>query len=366
MSPAGIRRSTVDCSVLIPVLDEERYIEQTLAAVRAQRFEGRLEFIFADGGSADRTTEILRRHARDDTRIRIYENPRRTVSSGLNVALSHAQGRWVARMDAHTEYRDDYLTLGVERLNAGGTRWVSGPPLPIGHKPVSRAVSLALGTSLGQGGSRKWTQEGAGDTAEFELDSGVFGGVWERRTLLEFGGWDEGWTCNEDAEMAGRFLRRGERLICLPAMAARYMPRDSLRGLWRQYRAYGEFRVKTARRHPDTMRRVQLVAPALVLDALIAVIGPGVTRPIARTGVGAYAALILAEGFRARRRATSSLDTALVPAALATMHFAWGTGSLLGALRFGPPLAGITHALGLAASPHPMPDLVYAPSLTLT
>ena len=49
---------------------------------------------------------------------------------------------------------------------------------------------------------------------------GVFAGVWERETLLEYGGWDEGWARNQDSEMAGRFLARGERLICLPQMAA--------------------------------------------------------------------------------------------------------------------------------------------------
>jgi succinoglycan biosynthesis protein ExoA len=357
------RPSTVDCSVLIPVLNEERHIEQTLAAIRAQRFQGQLEFIFADGGSSDRTKEILRGHARVDPRIQIYENPRRTVPSGLNVALSHARGHWVARMDAHTEYRDDYLALGVERLKAGGTRWVSGPPLPVGQKPLSRAVSLALSTGAGQGGSRKWTRGGIGSATEFELDSGVFGGVWELCTLLEFGGWDESWTCNEDAEMAGRFLSRGEHLICLPAMSARYMPRDSLRGLWRQYRGYGEFRVKTARRHPHTMRRVQLIAPALVMDAIAAAFGPGITRPIARAGLGAYAALLIAESVRARRRSTSCLDTALVPAAIATMHFAWGAGSLVGTLRFGPPWAGIGRAVGLKTGPPSAPDLVYAPSL---
>ena len=158
-----------DCSVLVPVLNEERYIEQTLQTMRAQRFPGRLEFIFADGGSSDRTVQILRDHAERDPRIRVYANPRRAVASGLNVALSHSSGRWIARMDAHTEYRDDYLAVGVERLQQGGTSWVSGPPIPVGHGPVSRAVALALASAVGQGGSRKWRR--AGDDAPHEFGS---------------------------------------------------------------------------------------------------------------------------------------------------------------------------------------------------
>ena len=44
----------------------------------------------------------------------------------------------------------------------------------------------------------------------------MFGGVWRRQTLLDYGGWDERWDKNEDSELASRFLRRGERLD-LPA-----------------------------------------------------------------------------------------------------------------------------------------------------
>src|SRR6202035_56628 len=141
--------------------------------------DGLVEFVFADGGSSDRTRELLAEFARDDPRIRVFDNPNRSVSSGLNVALRHARGRWIARMDAHTEYPEDYLALGVQRLQRGGTHWVSGPQIPRGHGAVSRAVALALSTPLGRGGSRKWgTDGGAGD--EYELDAGVVARVWAR------------------------------------------------------------------------------------------------------------------------------------------------------------------------------------------
>src|SRR5207302_9125270 len=117
---------------------------------------------------------------------------------------------------------------------------------------------LALESPLGRGGSRKWglppTGE-AGPPGDFELDTGVFGGVWRRETLLAYGGWDERWDKNEDSELAARFLRRGERLICPPGMTPDYVPRDTLGGLWRQYEHYGRFRARTARRHPRSMRR---------------------------------------------------------------------------------------------------------------
>ena len=233
----------------MPVLNEEGHIRDSVAAMRGQHFAGTLEFLVVDGGSSDRTREILLELAASDPRIRVLDNPRRITSSGLNVALGHARGRYVARMDAHTEYQANYVALGIRRLREGDTAWVSGPPVPVGRGPVSRAVALALRSPLGRGGSRKWAAEAGEPAREYALDSGVFAGVWERETLLACGGWDEDWMVNQDSEMAGRFLAAGEPLICLTGMAAFYTPRDSLRGLWRQYLRYGEFREKTAVRH---------------------------------------------------------------------------------------------------------------------
>jgi hypothetical protein len=363
-STPELRPDEIACSVLMPVLNEERHIEASLDAMQAQEFDGVLEFLVIDGGSTDATVAIVAERALEDPRIRLLENPRRTTPSGLNVGLGHARGRWVARMDAHAEYPSDYLKLGVERLRKGGTGWVSGLALAKGRGPVSRAVAVALRGTLGRGGSRKWVAH-RGDE-EYELDSGVFAGVWERETLLETRGWDEAWVRNQDAEMAGRFLGRGEKLILLPAMGAGYAPRDTLFGLARQYYGYGYYRVMTARRHPHTMRRSQLLSPAVVTTLAMTVAAPRRLRRLARVGIAVYGATLTAAGVQARREAEHPADAALVPAVLAAMHLGYGFGALRQAAQGGPPwaaLAGALGATGLAERLAPPPEPVFAPSL---
>ena len=356
----------VACSVLVPVLNEARYISQAVDAMRRQHFDGDLEFIFADGGSVDQTREILERLAVEDPRIRVFDNPSRSVSSGLNVCLRHARGRWALRMDAHTIYPDDYAARGVARLAEGGTRWVSGPQVPVGHGPVSRAVALALGGSLGRGASRKWGAQDEHDRGEFELDTGVFAGVWERATLMEYGGWDERWPRNSDSEMAARFLANGEHLVCLPAMGGRYTPRDSLRSLWRQYVDYGEFRARTSRRHPRSMRSSHLLAPAILLTGMAAIAAPRPLRRWAQFGELLYVVSLTVAGVRARATSESGSDAALVPAVLLLMHYGHGLGQLKGWMQYGAPYAAVAHLAGLkglGADPSSVDDPVYAPSL---
>jgi succinoglycan biosynthesis protein ExoA len=365
----------IDCSVLVPVLNEERHIRASVSAMLDQSFRGRLEVLLMDGGSTDGTRTILEDLARRDPRVRLLENPSGRTPSGLNIGLRHARGRWVARMDAHTAYPRDYLALGIERLERGGTRWVSGPQVPVGGGRVARAVALALRTPLGRGGSKKWgaptpatvsrSLDGGGGQ-EYELDSGVFAGVWARETLLEYGGWDEDWARNQDAEMAGRFLGRGERLVCLPKMGAEYTPRDSLRSLWRQYGGYGEYRVKTALRHPHTMRRSHLLPPSLVLVAGVALAAPTPLRRGARAALTAYVVTLAGAGAQAAADAERRSDAILVPVVLATMHLGNGVGVIRGVLRSGPPLAAIATALGAvrAAAKLSRPaEPVSAPSL---
>ncbi len=334
MNDRADQNGRVDVSVLTPVLNEEAHIRETVADMRTQDFDGAVEFLFMDGRSEDATRAILDELAGEDPRIRVIDNPGRGIPQGLNVGLRHARGEYVARMDAHTHYPPRYLARGVERLQAGDVAWVAGAPIPAGAGKWSRRVSIALRSPLGVGGSRKWATEG-----ETELDTGVFGGVWRRTTLEGLEGWDEGWAVNEDSELAARYCSNGGRIVGLPELAARYIPRDSIRGLARQYARYGFYRAKTARRHPGSMRRSLWLPPALVVTAAVAVAGPRPVRDLARAGIAVYVAALAAGSARAPDAGPA--DRGALPLVFATMHASWGAGFLAGAARFGPPLGAV-------------------------
>jgi succinoglycan biosynthesis protein ExoA len=355
----------VEISVLVPVLNEASSIRTTVAAMRAQRFAGAIEFLFADGGSSDDTVALLEGLAAQDPRVRVLRNPARGTASGLNVCLREARGTYVARMDAHTYYPDDYLALGAERLRRAddGVAWVAGPQDPRGRGWVSRAVVASLRTPLGRGASRKWGGD-AGD--EYDLDTGVFCGVWRRADVLAHGGWDEGFPRNQDSELAARFLRAGQRIVCVPAMAAGYLPRDTLRGLWRQYLDYGAYRARTAGRHPTSLRRSALLPPVVVADLAATIAAPWrPMRTLARAGAALYGGALGLGALQAGRDEGPARGVGVV-VVLATMHLAHGVGFYRGARRWGVPWRALALAAGLPARPAergPYAGPVDAPSL---
>jgi succinoglycan biosynthesis protein ExoA len=341
--------SAPEVSVIVAVRNEEEFIRETVSAIRAQDFAGELEFLFVDGRSEDGTRPVLEELARSDPRIRILDNPERQLAAALNIGLHNARGEFIVQMDAHTYYPPNYVADGVERLKRGDVDWVTGPPIPHGVGLWSRRVALALDSWLGTGGSNKWasrleTTGTASSNGEIELDTSVFAGIWKRSRLEGLGGWDEGWPVNHDSELAARMLESGGRIVCLPALGARYVPRNSLKGLALQYGRYGFYRAKTSRRHPRSLRRSHLLAPAVVVTTAAAVIAPQPVRRVARAGLAAYGLAVLSASAQVAPRGSAG-DAVGVPLVFATMHLAWGVGFLVGCVRNGPPLEALSRAV---------------------
>jgi succinoglycan biosynthesis protein ExoA len=340
----GASEDGIDVSVLVAVRNEGRFIEDTAASMLAQEFDGSLEFLFVDEQSEDETRRVLVELANEDPRIRLFENPKHGVRSGLNVGLSYARGQFVVQMEGHTYYPPGYIAGAVERLRRGGVDYVTGFQVPLGVDPWSRRIALALNSWLGTGGSRKWSaEESIGsdgkEVPETELDTGVFCGAWRRSTLAAYGGWDEDWVVNGDSELAARILEGGGKIVSLPELSARYVPRSSLGALARQYWGYGHYRAKTAGRHAGSMRRSHLLPPGLALALPAAVLAPRPVRALARRGLASYLALtVLTAG---RSGAERLADAAALPLVFATMHLSWGFGFLAGCVRFGPPLRAL-------------------------
>lgn len=337
------RTGDVDVSVLIPVLNEEQHLEDVCAAMLEQQFDGQIEFIFIDGASEDRSREILVELAAKDRRIVVLDNPKRRTPFALNIGLRSARGTYIARMDAHTEYPKNYLASGVERLLQGDIINVGGPQIATGHDVWSSRVARVLSTRLGVGGS----QFRKPLTDEVEVDT-VFAGMWRRDTLAAVSGWNEEWVIDQDFELATRLRKQNGRIVCIPAMAAKYFPRNSLRTLARQYWRYGYYRVKTSRSHPESMRRSHLLPPGLAVAAVASVAAPQGVKTLARKGMvawlGAIALTTLRLLFRKRGRAAGDSavkESVAIPAIFGTLHLSYGAGFIAACLREGLPIAAI-------------------------
>lgn len=95
----GKAASMKKISVIIPVYNAERYIEQCLWSVTGQTY-GSLEIIAVDDGSADDSAAVCGRLAETDGRIRVLRQKNSGVSAARNLGLNAATGEYVFFLDS--------------------------------------------------------------------------------------------------------------------------------------------------------------------------------------------------------------------------------------------------------------------------
>lgn len=98
----------IDISVIIPVYNAEKYLEECLRSVLF-RSDANLEVICVDDGSTDRSPEILRKLAEKDQRIRILTTGNQGAGAARNAGLREARGEYLSFLDADDFFEMDML-----------------------------------------------------------------------------------------------------------------------------------------------------------------------------------------------------------------------------------------------------------------
>ena len=91
-------------SVIVPVYNVEKYLECCLDSIVGQTYQN-LEIILVNDGSTDRSGEICRQYAQNDSRIRLFTQVNQGQSVARNAGLDNMGGEYVVFVDS-----DDYIS----------------------------------------------------------------------------------------------------------------------------------------------------------------------------------------------------------------------------------------------------------------
>ncbi|NMF64651.1 glycosyltransferase family 2 protein [Brasilonema octagenarum] len=100
-------------SVIIPVYKVEKYVAATIQSVLEQTYTN-FELLIIDDGSPDKSIEIFQQFT--DNRIKIIRQENRGVAAARNVGIRHAQGEYLAFLDADDLWVPEKLEKHVEHL----------------------------------------------------------------------------------------------------------------------------------------------------------------------------------------------------------------------------------------------------------
>ena len=102
-----------EISIIIPVYNSEKYLEECLQSVLAQTF-GDFEIICVNDGSHDRSLEILKQYRNKDSRIIVIDQPNQGVSAARNVGLKIAEGKYVGFVDGDDTIEDVFFEKFID------------------------------------------------------------------------------------------------------------------------------------------------------------------------------------------------------------------------------------------------------------
>ncbi|MEQ1783117.1 MAG: glycosyltransferase, partial [Hyphomonadaceae bacterium] len=141
-------------TVVIPALNEAEHIEACIRSLMTgdARLQA-IEMVVADGGSRDRTRDIVLGLCGAFPNLRLIDNPKRLQSAAVNLAAREAgAGRSIlVRCDAHAIYPENYVMRVADSLVRHGVASLVVPMDAVGTSCFQRANAWIVDTPLGSG-----------------------------------------------------------------------------------------------------------------------------------------------------------------------------------------------------------------------
>lgn len=201
----------VTVSVVVPTYNCGDTIERAIDSALGQTLDD-LEVLVVDDGSADETGSIVRSY--DDDRVQLYvHEENRGGSAARNTGIEHADGEFVAFLDADDEWAPSKLERQVACLRERSDEWVAAY---CGYEAVPEGLWMRLRFGVGRlfGSSVEQSEGGEALIDDVLLGEFALGGsstLIARTEVVEaIDGFDESFPRHQDWEFLIRLLERGK------------------------------------------------------------------------------------------------------------------------------------------------------------
>jgi glycosyltransferase involved in cell wall biosynthesis len=320
-------------SVIIPCRNEEKYIRTCLDSIINNSFpKDQLEVFVIDGMSSDNTLAILNEYKKKYEFIFLLENKYKTVPYALNIGIKKSTGKYLIRLDVHSEYPENYfseLVAWSEKLNADnlGTLIITEVK---NKNEKSNAIKKVLSAKLGVGNSyfRIGTKEIR------EVDTVPFG-CFKRDIFDKVGLFDHRLARNQDIELNKRIKRNKGKIYLLSSLASTYYARESLWAIAKNNFATGYWNVLTIyiTKQLNSLSLRHFVPLIFILSLVLptlAMIWAPIVGYISLTCLLVYSFTMIIQSFKLMDKTTT---IGYIFLSFLTLHFSYGFGSLLGLFR---------------------------------
>ena len=312
-------------SIICPIYNEERFIETCIQSVLNQDLPaGSWELLLVDGGSTDRTRQLMQPYVEQYANIHLLDNPHRTAPYAMNIGIREAKGEYICRMDAHSSFPANYVSTLMRYLNelpnAANVGAVCST-IPANNSTIAKAISIACQHPFGVGNSAFRTTT---INKPIQTDTVPFG-FWRKSLFDTVGYFNEMLTRNQDDEFNARIIQQGGKVYLVPELSVTYYARDTIDKTAQMFYQYGLFKplVNKQLKRPATIRQF---VPLAFLVGLIVGFPLAFLHPVM---LYVYCAYVMSYVLSLTGIAIYYRNMYL-PVVFATIHFSYGWGYITG------------------------------------
>lgn len=320
----------VIATIIVPIYNEENYIIEFLNSLEEQDYAKNLMEIFLiDGQSSDRTVDFIQQFIhQSNLNIKLFDNPKRSQASAMNLGLANSRGRYIIRLDAHAYYPFNYISTAIRLLAETDADNVGFCIDTQGKTKKGKLFAKILSSKFGVGNSSFRIKEKI-----MEADTVPFG-AFKRETLKKLGGFDERLLSNEDNDINYRIIESGGRILLSNECEPVYYTRDTIDGLVKMALRNGKWNVMTLFYRKGAMKIRHFIPLLFVLSIIVLSLLGCLSTLFVYLLIGEIIVYCLLAVYFASKVAEDALEVGQLVCLFMLFHITYGIGSIRGAIAY--------------------------------
>lgn len=255
----SMSKEKMNVSVVVICLNEEKNIAVVLDSLLLQVYPASCyEILVVDGGSKDKTQEIVRSYSKRNRCVRLIVDAGGSITSSRNVGIKHAIYPYIAFTDADCITPRNWLAglaIGYRKnavacSNLAGVGGANIPPTAA--EPFLEAIGIAFDSFLGSLGSL----QAKPFVTDKVVDSISCANSFYSKKALEDAGFfsEDLGNQGEDWELGYKLRQQGYVLVGLGGHFVWHKMRSTPRLFWKNMVFYGDGRMRLTVKHPSGFR----------------------------------------------------------------------------------------------------------------